>query len=82
MANNPKQAPFAITGGSTGTDANGKPTAIVTLAGASGGTYTCSGDTAVAAIGNLAERLLLEGCDPNCSIAISPNTIPDIIQVV
>ncbi len=78
MANNPKRAPFTITG-STGTDANGKPTAIATVSPA---TYTISGDTALLAITGLAERLLMEGCDPSCALVCSPNTVQDIIQVV
>jgi hypothetical protein len=76
MTNNPRQAPFAIVG-SAGTDANGNPTASVTLDGSS---YTCSDGTATGAMLKLALRLLLEaGCDPGCSLTVGPNSIANII---
>lgn len=78
MANNPRQAPFSITG-SASTDANGKPTASATIGGA---TYTCSGDNAVLAIGALSDRLVMEGCDPGCALTVGVNTIQDIISTI
>ncbi len=78
MANNPFIAPFTITA-TTGTDSFGNPTAQVTIGRS---TYVDSGTTAKGALLNLAEDLLMEGCDPSCALTAAPNTIQDIIQVV
>jgi hypothetical protein len=76
MVNNPKLAPWPIVG-TAGTDANGSPTASASLDGSS---YVCSDGTATGAMLKLAQRLLLEGCDPNCSLTVGANSIMDIIS--
>lgn len=78
MANNPMQAPFSITG-STGTDANGNPTAQATVNGI---VYKCSGVNANDAFQNLAQLLVAIGCDPGCQLTVGALTIGDILLEV
>lgn len=78
MANNPMAAPFSIVG-STGTDANGNPTARATINGI---TYTCSGISAGDAFESLGQLLVMIGCDPGCSLTVGALTTGDIINLL